>query len=147
MTWPIKSWNVSPKKTMQKPRFQIFHSSCTRVSKTQLHGSKKLPLFPSKLRIALFTFIIQIISCKFEEMKRLSRGSALFILCFFSIVAFPVGCKGQKDQEKGPAVSFSEMLRTNCWDRAKTIVRQAQAYFFPPNIEYMPWDLYEFTHF
>lgn len=124
----------------RKPcRSHVFKSSTPFVhasTKTQLHGSKKLPLFPSKLRIALFTFIIQIISCKFEEMKRLSRGSALFILCFFSIVAFPVGCKGQKDQEKGPAVSFSEMLRTNCWDRAKTIVRQAQAYFFPPNIEY-----------
>ncbi|KAJ9139566.1 hypothetical protein P3X46_030291 [Hevea brasiliensis] len=68
-------------------------------------------------------------------MDRLSRGSAILILCFFSIVVSSVG-DGHKDQEKRPALSFPETLARTYWDWAKTIVHRAQAYFFPPNIDF-----------
>ncbi|KAJ9164500.1 hypothetical protein P3X46_024070 [Hevea brasiliensis] len=63
-------------------------------------------------------------------MNRLCRGSAILILCFFSISLFlPVRDEGQND-------TFICSHGTY-WDRTKTVIHRAKAYFFSPNTGYI----------
>ena len=73
-------------------------------------------------------------------------GCSIFILCIFTTFLFTVGDGDQQNLEGHKRIlSFPERLRsmfsfpkttsTSYWEKVKTLINQARAYFFPPNIE------------
>jgi len=72
--------------------------------------------------------------------------SSIFILCIFTTFLFTVGDGDQQNLEGHKRIlyfpkrlrsmfSFPKTTSTSYWEKVKTLINLAHAYFFPPNIE------------
>ncbi|XP_030971184.1 uncharacterized protein LOC115991548 [Quercus lobata] len=77
--------------------------------------------------------------------------SSIFILCIFTTFLFTVGDGDQQNLEGHKRIlyfpkrlrsmfSFPKTTSTSYWEKVKTLINLAHAYFFPPNIDFRGGD-------